>query len=105
MTGRKATNPEISRRSVIGIAGGALAVAATGLKAQEGIAQPRHPPPPAGSAIVMMDAIPLAAAIRARQFSCVEVMTAYLDHIDRQNPGVNAIVALQPREALLAQAA
>ncbi len=103
MTGAKATDPEMSRRSVIGLAGGALAAAATGLDAKQGIAQLRQPP--AGSGIVMLDAIPLAAAIRARQLSCVEVMTAYLDHIDRWNPGVNAIVALQPRDALLAQAA
>jgi amidase len=54
--------------------------------------------------IVMMDAVDLAAAIRARRVSCVEVMRAYLDHIDRLNPRVNAIVALQDRTALLAQA-
>lgn len=51
----------------------------------------------------MMDAITLADAIRARQVSCVEVMTAYLDHIDKINPRVNAIVALQDRVSLLAQ--
>jgi len=53
----------------------------------------------------MMDAGSLAGAIRARRASCTEVMAAYLDHIARFNPGVNAIVALQDREALLAQAA
>ena len=42
--------------------------------------------------------------MRARQLSCVEVMTAYLDHIERLNPKVNAIVALQDRANLLAQA-
>src|SRR5258708_32703427 len=52
----------------------------------------------------MMDAGALAGAIRARKVSCVEVMTAYLDHIDRLNPKVNAIVALQERAGLLAQA-
>jgi Asp-tRNA(Asn)/Glu-tRNA(Gln) amidotransferase A subunit family amidase len=31
------------------------------------------------SEIVMMDAVALAAAVAARQVSCVEVMTAYLD--------------------------
>ena len=55
------------------------------------------------SRIVMMDAVTLADAIRARQVSCVEVMTAYLDHIDKINPRVNAIVALQDRVSLLAQ--
>src|ERR1700729_105623 len=54
--------------------------------------------------IVMMDARALAAAIRARNLSSVEVMTAYLDHIAVYNPKVNAIVALQDRDVLLAQA-
>jgi amidase len=56
------------------------------------------------SDIVMMDAGDLAAAIHARKVSCVDVMTAFLDHIDRLNPKVNAIVALQDRSGLLAQA-
>jgi amidase len=56
------------------------------------------------SDIVMMDAGALAEAIRAKKVSCVEVMAAYLDHIDRLNPKVNAIVALQDRAGLLAQA-
>jgi len=65
-------------------------------------------PQPASAAIrpsdiVMMDATTLAATIRSRQASCVDVMTAYLDHIDKLNPKVNAIVALQDRAALLAQ--
>src|SRR5262249_48367613 len=56
------------------------------------------------SHIVMMDAGELAGAIRARKVSYVEVMTAYLDHIDTLNPKVNAIVALQERSDLIAQA-
>lgn len=55
--------------------------------------------------IVRWTAAELSAAIHARQVSCVEVMTAYLDHIDRINPAVNAIVALRPRAELLAEAA
>ena len=58
----------------------------------------------AASDIVMMDAVALAAAIRTRKLSCVEVMSAYLDHIDALNPKVNAIVALEDRSDLLAQA-
>src|SRR6516164_4818547 len=54
--------------------------------------------------IVMMDAAPLDNAIRSRRVSCVEVMNAYLDHIENLNPKVNAIVALQDRLGLLAQA-
>ena len=52
----------------------------------------------------MMDAVALAGAIRSRQVSCVEVMTAYLDQIEKLNPTVNAIVALRDRSALLAEA-
>ena len=52
----------------------------------------------------MMDARPLAQAIRTRKISSVEVMSAYLDHIDALNPKFNAIVALQDRDGLLAQA-
>lgn len=54
--------------------------------------------------IVALDARELSDAIRTKRVSCVEVMTAYLDHIDRVNPVVNAIVSLQPRETLLRQA-
>jgi amidase len=57
------------------------------------------------SDIVMMDAVALNRAIHSRRVSCVEVMTAYLDHIDRLNPKVNAIVALQERSGLMAHAA
>lgn len=56
------------------------------------------------SSIVAMEATALSAAIRARQISCVEVMTAYLDQIERVNPIVNAIVALRERAALMAEA-
>ena len=38
------------------------------------------------SDIVMMDALALSRAIQRKQVSCVEVMTAYLDHIDALNP-------------------
>jgi amidase len=52
-----------------------------------------------------LTAAQLSKAIRTRAVSCVEVMTAYLDRIDRLNPHVNAIVALRPRAELLAEAA
>ncbi len=57
------------------------------------------------SEIVLQDANALSDLIRTRQVSAVEVMTAYLDHIDRFNPRVNAIVSMPPRESLLAEAA
>jgi amidase len=46
----------------------------------------------------------LGAALRSRRFSCREAMLAYLERIEALNPAVNAIVSLQPREGLLAQA-
>ncbi len=49
-------------------------------------------------------AVQLARRIAEREVSCREVMNAYLDRIERFNPAVNALVALQPREQLLAQA-
>ncbi|HZC45254.1 MAG TPA: amidase [Candidatus Acidoferrum sp.] len=53
---------------------------------------------------VTLDAVALSSAIKSKQVSCVEVMDAYLDQIDRLNPRVNAIVSLEPRERLLEQA-
>ena len=54
--------------------------------------------------IVSLGAVALSSAIESKLVSCVEVMDAYLDQIERLNPRVNAIVSLQPREALLEQA-
>lgn len=54
--------------------------------------------------LVMCDALELSGKIKRREVSCVETMTAYLDHIDKHNPSVNAIVALRDREELLAEA-
>ncbi len=54
--------------------------------------------------IVNLDAVALSRAIKSKQVSCVEVMNAYLDRIERLNPQVNAIVSLEPRERLIEQA-
>lgn len=54
--------------------------------------------------IVEMDADALSGAIHARQVSCREVMLAYLAHIERFNPSVNALVSLRPSDELLAEA-
>ena len=56
------------------------------------------------SDIVLLDAIDLSNAIRAKQVSCREVMEAFLNHIERINPKVNAIVSLQDRADLIKQA-
>ena len=55
--------------------------------------------------LVMMDALELSQAISSKRVSCTEVMAAYLDHIERTNPKVNAIVSLQDRDGLMQQAA
>jgi len=55
--------------------------------------------------IVALDALPLSQAIHQRQLSCVEVMRSYLQHIDRVNHQVNALVSLQDEALLLQQAA
>lgn len=55
--------------------------------------------------ICRFGAVPLARMLRSKDVSAVEVMRAYLDHIDAVNPVVNAIVSLRPREELLAEAA
>ncbi|MEG9527922.1 MAG: amidase [Hyphomicrobiales bacterium] len=54
--------------------------------------------------ITAMGAVDLAAAIRGRVVSCVEVMRAYLERIHRINPQVNAIVGLRDDAALLQEA-
>ncbi|MFI5317545.1 MAG: amidase [Myxococcota bacterium] len=51
-----------------------------------------------------MSAVALAAAIRERRVSCVEVLTATLDQVARLNPGVNALVALREPDELIAEA-
>jgi amidase len=55
---------------------------------------------PAGADIVALDAVALSAAIHRREVSCVEVLDAFLAQIDRFNPRVNALVALQDRDGL-----
>ena len=42
----------------------------------------------------------LAAMIRRREISCVELMQVHLDQIARVNPTVNAIITLLPEAAL-----
>lgn len=54
--------------------------------------------------ITELSASKLSAAIRGRQFSCLEVMQAYLARIERYNPVYNAIVNLAEPDGLLDQA-
>lgn len=54
--------------------------------------------------LVGFSALARAERIRRRDASCVEVMLAYLDHIGRFNPKLNAIVAMRDSDELLAEA-
>ena len=55
--------------------------------------------------IGFLDARRLSALLRARELSAVEVMSAFLERIERLNPAVNAIPTLRPRAELLTDAA
>ena len=52
------------------------------------------------SELCFMTAVELAQRIRRRDVSCVEVMRAHLEQIERVDPKVNAIVTLLPERAL-----
>ncbi|MCY1193792.1 MAG: amidase [Achromobacter veterisilvae] len=62
-------------------------------------------PVPGLDDIVAMPAHALSEAIRQRRVSCREVMAAYLAHIDRVNPKLNAIVARRDGDELMREAA
>jgi amidase len=53
---------------------------------------------------VSLSGIELSKVIHSRKISCTEVMSAYLEHIDRINPRFNAIVSLRVRSELLQEA-
>ena len=55
-------------------------------------------------AIHQLSALQLSAGISSREFSCREVMQAFLQRIDAINPQANAIVNLQDADLLLNQA-
>src|SRR5258706_15302972 len=91
---------DVDRRDLLTLAGGIAAAAAAGSTGWIGMASAQTKL----SDIVSMSGTELAAAIKAKRVSSVEVMTAYLDHIAHLNPKVNAIVSLQDRGDLLRQA-
>jgi amidase len=51
--------------------------------------------------ITQLTAADLSRSIHARSLSCVAVMEAYLDRIDRFNPSLNAIISLRDRASIL----
>ena len=55
--------------------------------------------------IVAMDAVGLAKAIRTRKISAVEVMAAYLDHIERDGAPFLAQVTQMGLEGIIAKKA
>jgi amidase len=57
-----------------------------------------------GKEIVEWSGRELSKNIQSKEVSCQEVMDAYLNQIDKVNPKVTAIVALQDRELLMKQA-
>jgi amidase len=89
----------LTRREFMAQAGAAASV--TWMAPFPLAARENAPKPPE---LVSLNATDLSRRIKARQVSCVEVMQAYLAHIERLNPKVNAIVSLQPEESLLQQA-
>ena len=87
-----------NRRAFLSFAAGAVAASAIPVRS------PARSMNTVGSDIVMMDGTALSRAIRAKNLSCVEAMTAYLAQIERLNHSVNALVALQDPDQLLKQA-
>jgi amidase len=86
-----------SRRQFLATAGAAAAGVA--LTANQASAAPAS-----GLDICYMDAVELAAKLKKKELSAVEVMTAFYDRIEKVNPKVNAIVALSKREDAMALA-
>ena len=54
--------------------------------------------------VVELSAVELSKAIHAKKVSCHEVMASYLDHIDKTNPRVNAIITRVDSDTLMKQA-
>ncbi len=76
------------------------------MDSQTGIVDPRRtdelttPMPPPAHELCFSTATELAAMIRRREVSCVELMQAHIAQIERLNAKVNAIVTFHPERAL-----
>ncbi len=77
-----------------------LGAMTAGIAARAGASQPVSAGATSGDALCDMTAVELAARLRRREVSAVEVMRAHLARIERVNPRVNAIVTLVPERAL-----
>ena len=56
------------------------------------------------SNITDFDALILSNAIKEKKVSTTEVMNAYLDHIEKINPKINAIISMRSRDDLMQEA-
>jgi Asp-tRNA(Asn)/Glu-tRNA(Gln) amidotransferase A subunit family amidase len=102
----------LTRRSVLGAAtmagiGAAFGISASTASAAQTGKKADHWPrwPIRRNDLVMLPALTLSDLIRRGRVSCVEVMQAYLEHIHRYNPEVNAIINLIDDNTALAAAA
>ena len=94
----------ITRRQVIKLTGGSIAATVVGNSGASTLSNSHADKVMTTSDITDLTALQLSAAIQDRKLSCVEVMTAYLDRIERINPIYNAIVSLRDRQSLLEEA-
>jgi amidase len=83
----------VDRRQFLGTVGAVAGVALT--------AEFASAAPPVSHDICFMNAIDLAAALKAKELSAVQVMNAFYDRIDAVNPKINALVAMLKREEAL----
>jgi amidase len=87
----------MSRRAVI--------AAPAAIAAAQALPSPSSAAATAATAIALMGATDLAAAIRSRDLSSRDVMAAHLAQVDRLNPRFNAIVSRLPAEQMMKAAA
>jgi amidase len=92
---------DVSRRELLGVVGVGAAAIAGVLPLATGKA---FAAPASGLDLCYMNAADLAAGIRRKDLSAVEVMTAYLDRIEEVNPKVNAIVSMVDRDIAIGMA-
>src|SRR5690606_20400158 len=86
----------MTRRNLLAAAPGALATSALTVEAVAATT---------GRDVLGLTAVDLAAAIRRRDVSAREVMTAHLARVDALNPRFNAIVSRVDGDLLLREAA
>ncbi|MCU0419210.1 MAG: amidase [Cyclobacteriaceae bacterium] len=104
MDDSNSNKPLLGRRDFVKLTSLASAVLAVGASAMHVTSCAESTPETPLTDICFMNATDLAAAIRNKRVSAVDVMNAFYDRIELVNPKVNAIVALLPRNEALALA-